>query len=672
LGEIKDTNCYNKCLAHKYLWIDLCRVDGCECQGSTKRLFSYHNYIFDIPLEKIFNLTNNVNLIEMSKSFKIKSINTKNNNNNNFTNELNQISSINNISDIKGKLFLYYKLLFNQLKTDCPEKGSSCEINKTNRAFFLTNIPYNLSFSLMNPKKYGKIYSHWEILKAFILIPKILDLSILFDYSSKQKVFYEFFGAFLIKPSKSYSCFFRQNAANHNENHNWIHYDCGKVTTNNHEQNTNTYFNSWYELISFCLANGEYPIMIFYQIQQKYNENDKDITNEEIQILERYAKSADNLNSIVMYKFRPTEDIIKSEPSSVSNSVHLNNTPIQSQDLNNLKNISKVPSSIASSRNTSHHNSNSRIEVGEYNCIYCFCKNKMDVLICFKCGQNNEAVVEDILKKRLSNNNYINIANFNLNINTEDKVSFRTNENLAEKNNIDKNILDFAENHIIEDNPTIVQNRESRAERERESIKNSSLNKKHSESLQPHLQNPNSRSPFQVANNKKEKERNNNINTINHEEELKMKSKIIINFVIFIKYFYYLKFNKLDLNMPKQLSRSIISNNKQTHNINTKDIQYPNERSTPNNIPNKEYLNSPPNQMNRSNSKKNLNINYQNTNNLNSNNNPNFAPDNIRIKKMETITSSSYVSTPVFNKDKEKIKNNEKEKHRYIIKLIIF
>lgn len=142
MGEIKDTNCYNKCLAHKYLWIDLCRVDGCECQGSSKRLFSYHNYIFDIPLEKIFNLTNNVNLIEMSKSFKIKSINTKNNNgNNNFANELNQISSINNLSDIKGKLFLYYKLLFNQLKIDCPEKGSSCEINKTNRAFFLLIFP---------------------------------------------------------------------------------------------------------------------------------------------------------------------------------------------------------------------------------------------------------------------------------------------------------------------------------------------------------------------------------------------------------------------------------------------------------------------------------------------------------------------------------------------------
>lgn len=520
MGEIKDTNCYNKCLAHKYLWIDLCRVDGCECQGTSKRLFSYHNYIFDIPLEKIFNLTSNVNLIEMTKSFKIKSLHVKNQ----LGNELNQISSVNNLSDLKGKLFLYYKLLFNQLKTDCPEKGASCEVNKTNRAFFLTNIPYNLSFGLVNPKKYGKILTHTEILKSFILIPKILDLSILFDYSSKQKVFYEFFGAFLIKPSKTYSCFFRQQTGNQNDDFTWVYYDCGKITSNSSEQNYTLSFNTWFDLISHCLANGEYPIMLFYQIQQKYIDNEKDISNEEIQTLERYAKSADNLHSIVMYKFRPTEDIIRSEPSSNSNSLHLNNNAIQSG--------SKGSSNISTSRNTSNNNSQSRMDTGDYNCIYCFAKNRVDNMLCYKCGQNNEAVVEEILKKRHLNNNFINIANFNLNINTDEKMSFRTNENQTGKNNNNAqnqvkktNNNGYSDNNVVDDNSNYAHHRDPRTGTDRESVKHASLNKKHVESIQPQIENRNSKNPFELADNsKKSRDRTpTNINTINHDEELKMK-----------------------------------------------------------------------------------------------------------------------------------------------------
>jgi len=477
----------------------------------------------------------------MSKSFKLKSINTKNQN---FANELNNISTtVNNLTDLKGKLFLYYKLLFNQLKTDCPGKGATCEINKTNRAFFLTNIPYNLSFSLVNPKKYGKILSHLEILKALILIPKILDLSILFDYSSKQKVFYEFFGAFLMKPSKAYSCFFRQNAGNNNINNeninNWTYYDCGKIISNPQEQSQNISFGNWFDLISHCLASGEYPIMLFYQIQQKYIENEKEISNEEIQILERYAKSADNLNSIVNYKFRPSEDIIKSEPSSNSSSLHLNNNH-ESSNLKNVSKGSKSSSSISTSRNTSNNNSNSRMETVEYNCIYCFSKNRMDNMICYKCGQNNEAVVEDIIKKRHLNNNYINIANFNLNINTDDKVSFRTKENPNNErvninNNLNKNDnLEYSvksnNNKNTEDNSNnnynnnFIQNKDGRSDRDRESIKHSSL-KKHSEGIQPQIKNNNSKNPFQVSN---EKERINNINTINHEEDFKTKSNFFI------------------------------------------------------------------------------------------------------------------------------------------------
>lgn len=123
------------------------------------------------------------------------------------------------------------------------------------------------------------------------------------------------------------------------------------------------------------------------------------------------------------------------------------------------------------------------------------------------------------------------------------------------------------------------------------------------------------------------------------------------------------------MNMPKQISSKNNPNTKTIQNNNQKDLHYSNERPSQNILSSKEYLNSPPNHMNRSNSKKNINFinNNQNSNNYNNNNNPVFIPENLKIKKMETITNSSYVSTPVFNKEKENQKISEKEKNRYFI-----
>ena len=576
MGEIKDTNCYNKCLAHKYLWIDLCRVDECECKGTSKRLFSYHNYIFDIPLDKIFNLTNNTNLVEMSKSFKLKSFTNKNSNSTNNNNpfgigaDLSTISTGNNLLDSKGKLFIYFKILFNQLKTECPEKGHSCEINKTHRAFFLANIPFNLNFSLVSPTKYNKNLTHMEILKTFILIPKILDLSIMFDYSSKQKVFYEFFGCFLIKPTKTYSCCFRQN--NKDESFSWIYYDCGKIVSQNNNQNSHYSFSNWSDLISFLLANGEYPIMLFYQIQQKYQVDDKEMTNEEILTLERYAKSADNFNNIVVNKFRTSEDIIRSEPSSSSSSLNYNS----GNDQKNLNANKVLPINLNNkSRDKSPsntNNNNSRLEMnttnnnlsGEYKCILCFAKNRIEDIFCFKCNQNNEAVIEDIIKKRHANNNYINIANFNLNINTDEKMSFKAKENINNRNS-NSNILDRNNNNDNNNLSSLSKNNTIERERERnydisnkgnlnnDSMKNrninegrydsndkererdrererdsrtSNYNKKYSEAIQPQVRK--NQNPFSMESNKKEKDKS----TINYEDEItnRNKSKFKFNF----------------------------------------------------------------------------------------------------------------------------------------------
>jgi len=121
--------------------------------------------------------------------------------------------------------------------------------------------------------------------------------------------------------------------------------------------------------------------------------------------------------------------------------------------------------------------------------------------------------------------------------------------------------------------------------------------------------------------------------------------------------------------MPKQISskNNINVNTKNNkNNINPKDLHYSNERTSQNILSNKEYLNSPPSNVNRSNSKRNLNTQNQNTNNTNNNliNNPVLISENLKMKKMETITTSSYVSTPVFNKEKENQKINEKEKTR--------
>jgi hypothetical protein len=357
--------CSTKCPTHREFWLDLCRVDECDCKGNSKRFYSNHNFIFDLPLDKVFDLSNNMNLIEMSKSFKLKS------------GKISEVGSneITSLVDLKGKLFLYFKLLLNYVKVECPAKGIRCEVNKTYKSFFLSNSPSYLSFSLQNQTHINT--SVMEILKTFILIPKIFDLGTLFDHSSKQKIFFEFFGAILLKPGKSYTCFFKNKEMNK-----WIHYDDEKISS----------YSSWFELLSSCLKNSESPILLFYQKQEKFTE-EKDIGLEEILLLEKHARNADNLSNTILNRFRSNEEIIKFE------------------SFRGLQPTGK------NSDTSAKHNSNSRIDqVTEYSCIECFSKNRIECPVCLKCSKNNEAQIEDLLKKR--GMNYINIANFNLNINT--------------------------------------------------------------------------------------------------------------------------------------------------------------------------------------------------------------------------------------------------------------
>ncbi len=340
------------------------RVDECECKKSSKRMFSYHNYVFDIPLDKLFELTN-MNLIEMTKSFKLKG-----------GKMMNEISSA---CDLKGKLFLYFKKLLECNRVVCTE--GRCEINKTNSRFMIANNPHYLVFSIQK-NGYNSIL---DILNTFILIPKIFDLATMFEHSARQKLFYELIGVIMIKPSKTYTSCFRKDEQ-------WIY----------HDEEESRLFSSWFEFITHCLKNAESPFMLYFNLQDKYLNFDKDLSNDEIQILERYARNADDLSNICQNKFRINEDYLKFD--------HLDSIKPSN---------SKNSTSISTSKNHSNNNSNSRSDFGEYVCPFCLSKNRIENPLCYKCSKNNEGVIEDLLKRKQLNN-YINIANFNLNINTED------------------------------------------------------------------------------------------------------------------------------------------------------------------------------------------------------------------------------------------------------------
>jgi hypothetical protein len=382
---VKDNNCNNKCLAHSKLWIDLYRQDECDCGEESKRLFSYHNYIIDIPLDKLISLANNVNAIEMGKTVKFKSGRLSN--------------EIGSMLDLKGKLVLYFKMLLNQTKIDCPKNGVRCEVNKTNKKFNIANMPnylvFNLGNHLNNNQKKNNTNSILEILQLFVLIPKIFDISTIFEHSSKQKMFFEFLGAICVKPSKTFTCFFKNN-----EKKSWNFFEDEKVTK----------FDSMFDLISHCLTDSQTPLMIFYQLQNKYNDSaESEISNDELFHLERYARNSDDLTNILNNKFRHSEDLIKFDNNNlnIADDHRMSNTNVNNNNNNNnnnqikQNNLSKHSStSISTSKNNSSSNSNSRLDLLDYMCPCCNTRNKIECNICFSCNKNNNLYIDELIKKK--------------------------------------------------------------------------------------------------------------------------------------------------------------------------------------------------------------------------------------------------------------------------------
>ena len=125
-----------------------------------------------------------------------------------------------------------------------------CSINQTNKQLFLTNFPYYLSFSL-NPQSNSLINNPTQVLKTFLLIPKIFDLNLIFE-NSKENVFYEFLGCILRTNNRTYSCLFFQKNFNSKE---YIYYVDEQIY----------YFKTFFEVLCRLLKSQEMPILIIFQ-----------------------------------------------------------------------------------------------------------------------------------------------------------------------------------------------------------------------------------------------------------------------------------------------------------------------------------------------------------------------------------------------------------------------
>jgi hypothetical protein len=208
------------------------------------------------------------------------------------------------------------------------------------------------------------------------MIPKVFELSSIFIPQDKNKYYYELIGAVCLTASKNYTSFYKIN------NSQWTHYDDEKINN----------FANYFDIISNSLKYQELPLLIFYQINDKLNERDKDYSAEDIGKLERYCRNIDNLNLIIQNKFRPSEDIIK----------------YTEEDDDNMNKLRRHDKGDNKSNTNSRQNSNNY-----YECFFCGAKNKIDDKnsnTCVKCNKSNEKLVEDMKRKadkKMNRNNSV-------------------------------------------------------------------------------------------------------------------------------------------------------------------------------------------------------------------------------------------------------------------------
>ena len=371
LNEISDENCTEKCFSHKFLWLDLSRIDRCKCSGKKKRLFSNHNYITDIPIPKIFNL------------MKIKNINK-------------------DLFESNKKLFEYYTNLVARMKMNCPVNGQRCPINKTFHKLHLANSPSYLIFNLEQDfKEYNNLnysFSAINILKNFVLIPNKFDIWNLFELNSKKnKNDFDFIGCILFKISKVYSCAFK------NRKGFLVYYYCNYDIINNNNVNNFIEFVSYYDFVFFCIKNGLIPIILFYQgsflTSKEKNKNlymnnyEECLDKEQIDSLEKFCIGTDNLGNVLKNNLRIKENLI------ISKIIKDNN------------NINK--------KDKSEYDTNNVI-INEYNCPNCNYKNKLKDKICINCANDNieylsnKIIIKDIPENIVSKKESQSMTHLNI------------------------------------------------------------------------------------------------------------------------------------------------------------------------------------------------------------------------------------------------------------------
>ena len=392
LNEIFDENCNIQCFSHKFIWLDLARIDECECGGNTKRLFSNHNYITDIPIIKIFNL-------------------------------MSYVTNKTLLYEDYQKLFIYYTNFLDNIKLNCPINGTRCNINRTHHKLHLSNSPAYLIFNLEHDYLNEK-FSLMNILKSFILIPVKFDIWSLFELNNKKnKNYFDLIGIILYKINRIYSCVFKI------KNGNYIYY----------EEEISLNFNTYYDFVFYAIKNGLIPVSLFYQgsylanSKKNYNNNlicnnVKDIlNNEQITFLEKYCVNTDNLFKIMKNKIRTNENLL-----SMNKIYSLNCNKILINKERNNNGSPNVLFKLNDNQNNNNNNKNSLIQssrktITDYYCINCNQKNSMDNKICIRCG------FRYIEKKNLNKNS----LSSNLKLNSDEN---NLSENYPKNNN---NYLDL-------------------------------------------------------------------------------------------------------------------------------------------------------------------------------------------------------------------------------------
>ena len=390
-NEITDESCREKCFAHKCLWLDLLRIDECECRGSTKRLFSNFNYVFDVPMEQIFDLMKTTVIIPSDPLTGGNNIRIK-------ERHISQIPYA--MNEFQGKLFSYYKVLFNQAKINCPVNGSRCNINCTHKRLVINNNPLYMVFSLQQQYKNNNFLSIsvMDILRSFVLIPHSFEIGQLFEISQMSKNGYtnvngcnifKFYGCVMMRNSRVYTCVFKKHSI-------WLYFDDENLIT----------LSSWFDVIAFSLKSGDIPIMIFYSADERPNGIDT-LSQEEILLLERYSINAENIGKSFGNKLRINEEVLplqeKVKARTISNENNNKNVslPIRGGN-NNIVNGNTITPNLNINTNINPTNVNSNYS--EYMCYNCYFKNKIENKSCVKCGANNMDIINDILNIRQSDN----------------------------------------------------------------------------------------------------------------------------------------------------------------------------------------------------------------------------------------------------------------------------